>query len=227
MVVRPVSSTGGMSELTDQSSVSVYESWFSREGLKRVIQEFVGRHCRIQIIHDDGSITEYGPEDAADVGVVRTIPEDATHFRERFLEKVEKDAPGGCWEWTAYKTSGGYGGFWTQSGDKHAHRISYRMYVGPIPDDLVVRHLCHNRTCVNPDHLRVGTQAANIQDSIERGTHTRGVDRVDGFTEAEVRDIRRRYNETEITMAELAEEYDVSLPTISRVIRRLTYRYVD
>jgi hypothetical protein len=216
-----------MSEITDQSPVSVYESWFSREALKRVIQEFVGRYYRIQIIHNDGSITEYGPEDAADVGVVRTIPEDATHFRERFLEKVEKDAPGGCWEWTAYKTSGGYGGFWTQSGDKHAHRISYRMYVGPIPDDLVVRHLCHNRTCVNPDHLKVGTQAANIQDSIERGTHTRGVDRVDGFTEAEVRDIRRRYNETEITMAELAEEYDVSLPTISRVIRRLTYRYVD
>lgn len=217
-----------MSEVTDQSTVLVYESWFSREFLKRIIQESVGRYCRIKIVHDDGNVTAYGPEDADDVGVVRTIPEDATHFRERFLEKVEKDAPGGCWEWDSYTTgSSEYGGFWTQNGDKQAHRISYRMYIGPIPDDLVVRHLCHNRTCVNPDHLKVGTQKANIQDSIERGTHPRGVDREDGFTEAEVRDIRRRYAETEITMAELADEYDVSLPTISRVIRRLTYRYVD
>lgn len=216
-----------MSTVTNHPLLIVYESWFGQESLKRVVQEVVGRYRRIRVIHEDGRITEYGPEDADDVGVARIIPEDATHLRERFLEKVEKDASGGCWEWTAGQFGGGYGDFWTQTGEKQAHRISYRMHVGPIPDDLVARHLCHNRTCVAPGHLKLGTQQDNIHDAIERGTHARGVDREDGFTKAEVRDIRRRYNETEITMAELAEEYDVSIPTISRVIRRLTYWYVD
>lgn len=79
---------------------------------------------------------------------------------DRFFAKV--DAEGDCWEWTANKDKDGYGKF--RDGDKHyrAHRFVYEQMVGPIPDGLVIDHLCKNTSCVNPDHIEPVTWAENL-----------------------------------------------------------------
>lgn len=77
----------------------------------------------------------------------------------RFLAKVKKTDT--CWLWTAWIESNGYGRFWLDGRQKGAHRVSYELYVGPIPDGHEVDHLCRVRHCVNPDHLEAVTAAEN------------------------------------------------------------------
>lgn len=84
---------------------------------------------------------------------------------ERFWPKVDRDGPGGCWLWTA-GTVHGYGSFampGMEGGKARAHRVAYEMLVGPIPEGLVLDHLCEVKACVNPAHLEPVTHAVNTQ----------------------------------------------------------------
>lgn len=86
-------------------------------------------------------------------------------LQERFWPKVDKNAEGGCWEWTASVMAAGYGQInLGRRGDGigYAHRLAYEWLVGPIPPDLVIDHVCRNRRCVNPAHLEVVTERENI-----------------------------------------------------------------
>lgn len=75
---------------------------------------------------------------------------------------TQLDAPGDCWEWDGPRTSMGYGIQWQGARYKMAHRLSYEEHVGPIPDGLVLDHLCRNRGCINPAHLEPVTDAVNV-----------------------------------------------------------------
>lgn len=79
---------------------------------------------------------------------------------------------GGCWEWQGYRNENGYG--FTRVGGRgsngmFAHRLSWTIHRGPIPDGLQVLHRCDNPCCVRPDHLFLGTNQDNIDDRVAKG----------------------------------------------------------
>lgn len=88
-------------------------------------------------------------------------------LRERFEAKFYVTP--GCWIWIPPMSKRGYGQLKADGKVWRVHRLSYELYVGAIPNGLVVRHRCDTPSCVNPDHLILGTQADNMRDMAERG----------------------------------------------------------
>ncbi|HEV2928117.1 MAG TPA: HNH endonuclease signature motif containing protein, partial [Propionibacteriaceae bacterium] len=81
----------------------------------------------------------------------------------RFWAKVDRSGgPDACWPWTANRMDSGYGRYSIDGRSKLAHRISYELSVGSIPDGLQIDHLCRNKPCVNPTHLEAVTQRENL-----------------------------------------------------------------
>lgn len=82
---------------------------------------------------------------------------------DRLLSKTWRNPATGCWEWVAaLRGVKGYGSFTLNGRSTQAHRASYTLLVGPIPDGAVLDHLCRNRKCVNPEHLEPVTDRENI-----------------------------------------------------------------
>lgn len=87
-----------------------------------------------------------------------------TPLKVRFRRKYKLNAKTGCWDWTGAKNGHGYGYIRDEDANcttLQAHRVSYEMHVGPIPDGLQIDHLCRNRLCVNPKHLEPVTAQVN------------------------------------------------------------------
>jgi hypothetical protein len=118
---------------------------------------------------------------------------------ERFWPKVNiSNDPNGCWEWLAGKFSDGYGTFAVRVEDgsmvsERAHRVSFEMHYGPIPDGMQVLHDCDNRPCVRPDHIYAGTHEDNMRDRDKRNRTSRGEQiGTSRLTELDVRQMRNR-----------------------------------
>lgn len=88
---------------------------------------------------------------------------------ERFWSKVKK-RDDGVWEWTGSRQHG-YGIFHIGGDNVKAHRYSWELHYGPIPEGLVVCHINDLRHDVNPENLFLGTQRDNMMDAIQKGRH--------------------------------------------------------
>ena len=137
---------------------------------------------------------------------------------ERFNSKWKQD-PSGCWIWTASKATNGYGQIKRPKQRRQipAHRLSYLIHKGEIPEDAVICHTCDVRACVNPEHLFLGSKKDNSLDMVGKGRHLYG-ERAPSvkLTEVDVLVILDRIRKGE-KQAALAREYGVGPMEISRI----------
>lgn len=120
---------------------------------------------------------------------------------EDFYQRARK-CEDGCWRYGSHADHK-----YVEVHGVRAHRLSYTLSNGPIPDGMVVRHTCDVPICVNPDHLLVGTQKDNCADKMQRLRHAHGEAVWCAIlTEEDVRDIRA----SDSTSTELARKYGMS-----------------
>lgn len=133
-------------------------------------------------------------------------------FEDRFIKLSS------CWEWIRCKDKDGYGAFAIKKKTYKAHRMSYQLYVGPIPDGLLVCHKCDNPGCVNPDHLFLGTCKQNLVDAAKKdrmGTRTlRG-----SIITPEDRLMIKSCVDFGITQKEIAEQFGISTTSVTRIYK--------
>jgi hypothetical protein len=135
---------------------------------------------------------------------------------DRFWDKV--DRTGDCWEWRSNIAAGGYPQFSYQGEPRYAHRLVMESE-GHDVDDVQVNHHCDNPQCVNPEHLYIGDQSDNVQDSHDRNRredveYASGEDHGQSkLTAEQVEEIR----DSDETQVELAERFGVSQSLISQI----------
>lgn len=137
----------------------------------------------------------------------------------RFFEKVSKGS--GCWHWTGGITKGGYGNFCLNDKNKLAHRFSYEIHRGPIPEGMIVCHSCDNRSCVNPDHLFLGTYQDNTDDMIAKGRMARGEKHSSSkLSDAERMQIISLCRSGKCTQKSVAQRFGVVPSTVRTVLKK-------
>lgn len=144
--------------------------------------------------------------------------------KERFLDKIEMEPNSGCWLWTATCTHRGYGQFTWWPKKWQAHRWSAKYLGGMEIEGKIVRHLCHTRSCVNPDHLATGTQKDNMKDCIDAGRTARGTDNAAAkINEDIVRELRARTGESVVA---LGREFGISHTNVGLIQRYKSWKWL-
>jgi hypothetical protein len=135
-----------------------------------------------------------------------------------------------CWVWkNPDKHKGGYGFSFFGGGGEYAHRTSWMIYKGEIPKGLEVCHHCDNKTCVNPEHLFLGTHLDNIRDAYSKDLVPifRGTQQSQSkLNDDKVIEIRSEYNGKDKTMPFFAKKFGVHISLISKIIQRKKWRHV-
>ena len=91
-----------------------------------------------------------------------------------FWSHVDKAGPSTCWLWTLGHSPKGYGLFWRNGRMERTHRVSWELANGTIPHGMCVLHSCDVRSCVNPEHLFLGTNTDNVADMVSKGRQAIG-----------------------------------------------------
>lgn len=152
----------------------------------------------------------------------------ATTIIERFLNSFSRPIdPGSCWEWTKALSQDGYGAFSIRRKYIPAHRMSFRLFIGKIPDGLFVCHICDNRKCVRPDHLFLGTPRDNNRDMAIKCRASCGEAAYNAkLNNDKVRKIRFLYSSGS-SQRHLSRLFGVTRNAIREVLRHKTWKHVE
>ena len=150
-------------------------------------------------------------------------------WKARFNAKWEKDQ-NECWIWQGCKAGKGYGILKIPRTRKqiYAHRMSYLMHCGDIPDGEYVLHRCDNPACVNPSHLFLGGAKANAQDMATKGRHLYGERNTEAvLTARDVVQIKKLLAMNEFSQKRIGMMFGVAQITISRIHRGLRWKHIS
>ena len=147
---------------------------------------------------------------------------------QRFLRKVHFDHSG-CWLWTAGKRGSlNYGGFTLDGRESLAHRVSWRIFRGKVPEGAHVLHRCDIPNCCRPDHLFLGTHSDNMRDMTRKGRSPAGEANGNArLTESMVREIRRQYSSGTHTYKTLGSLFGIPMRTVQGVVTRRKWNHIS
>ena len=140
-------------------------------------------------------------------------------FEKHYIPVTES----GCWLWIGSWNWMNYGNFRHRKRSQLAHRISWEIYKGPIPEGLFVLHKCDVPSCVNPDHLFLGTQVDNIRDAVRKCRFVVGEKNGQSkLTENQAKEIKKDKRKNSI----IAKEYMISPSTICDIQHQRRWRHI-
>lgn len=144
---------------------------------------------------------------------------------DRFWAKVDRRGEDECWPWTAGVDAYGYGAIGAGgrgAGTLKAHRVSWEIHNGPIPDSMMVCHRCDYRRCCNPKHFFLGTNADNQEDKKVKGVQRGFGNSAAVLTEQHVLEIRASTADAE----KLALDYGVTAKHIKAIRAKRVWKHL-
>ena len=135
---------------------------------------------------------------------------------------------GECWIWNDKLLSTDYGVFYISGTSYLAHRMSYALFIDAIPKELFVCHKCDNPSCVNPDHLWLGTQADNMADAAKKGRMPRGEKSTNSkLTEKQITELLNLYATGNYSQEQIAKMFSISRTVVSNLLHNKTWKHLD
>lgn len=149
-----------------------------------------------------------------------------------FLDRCVLNPSTWCWEWQGTKDRDGYGIFGYENRMRLVHRLAYEFYHQTTEEEMkgkIVMHICDNPSCVNPDHLKLGTQKENIHDCIKKGrrANQKGEANFNAkLTEYQVKKIRE-LAEFGMSQEQLSKMFNVSRRTIHNIRKGISWKHLS
>ncbi|SRR6266851_3968953 len=148
----------------------------------------------------------------------------------QFHDRYTPEPNTGCWLWTRHLTDRGYGAQKYRMREWRAHRLMWLFTHGGLTDEQQVLHTCDTRSCVNPDHLFLGTVADNMEDRRRKGRNLLFSGENCGnhlLNEVQVREIRQRYAGGCATKSALSRSYGVSVRAVADLLSGRTWKHTE
>lgn len=144
----------------------------------------------------------------------------------RLVSKLDKR--GDCWMWTGTRNRDGYGRIKLHGRWAFAHRVAFTIAHGPIPDGMVVMHVCDTPACCNPAHLRCGTPSENSLDRAAKGRSSRGESRWSAKLSADdVLSIIKLYRSGAHSQASIGRMFGVGNTSVSHIVNGRRWRHLS
>lgn len=140
---------------------------------------------------------------------------------QRFENFVSPEPNSGCWLWDSAYVDHRYGVMWLDGRNQYAHRVSYMLHKGEIPQSSYVCHKCDNPACVNPDHLFLGDARENALDCVRKGRRHGQT-----LTVNQVAEIKKRLLGGE-SRTVLAREFSTTLKVIEGIAQGAKWKHVE